>query len=108
MFHKLNFIYFVLIIFITGCSTSKVSQNHGTNLMEININKLGSPIIIEDLIKNFILENEVINGSIILKIDEIKNNKLIDDLYMLLNLNFGKISFEKSLSSIVRSISYSL
>ena len=40
MFHKINFIYFVLIIFITGCSTSKVSQNHGTNLMEININKL--------------------------------------------------------------------
>ena len=40
MFHKINFIYLVLIIFITGCSTSKVSQNHGTNLMEININKL--------------------------------------------------------------------
>ena len=40
MFHKLNFVYFILVIFITGCSTSKVSQNHGTNLMEINVSKL--------------------------------------------------------------------
>ena len=72
------------------------SFNSKIYLDKININKLGSPIIIEDLIKNFILENEVINGSIILKVDEIKNNKLIDDLYMLLNLNFGKISFEKT------------
>ena len=57
---------------------------------------MGSPIIIEDLIKNFILGNEVINGNIIFKIDEIKNNKLIDNLYVLLNLNFGKISFKET------------
>ena len=72
------------------------SFNSTIHLDKINFNKLGSPIIIEDLVKNFILGNEVINGNIIFKIDEIKNNKLIDDLDLLLNLNFGKISFKKT------------
>ena len=72
------------------------SFNSTIRLDKINFNKLGSPIIIEDLVKNFILENEVINGNIIFKIDKIKNNKLIDDLDLLLNLNFGKISFKKT------------
>ncbi len=72
------------------------SFNAAIQLDKINFNKLGSPIIIEDLVKNFILENDVLNGNIFFKIDEIKNNKLIDDLDLLLNLNFGKISFKKS------------
>ena len=72
------------------------SFNSKIHLNKINFNKLGSTIIIEDLVKNFILENEVINGNIIFKIDKIKNNKLIDDLDLLLNLNFGKISFKRT------------
>jgi len=72
------------------------SFNSEISLEKININKLGSPVLLEDLIKNFILENKVINGNIIFKIDNIKNNKLIDDLYMVLNLNSGIISFKKT------------
>lgn len=72
------------------------SFNSEISIEKININKLGSPIIIEDLVKNFILENEVINGEIKLKIKDIKNNKLIDHLYILLDLNSGKIFFKET------------
>ena len=72
------------------------SFNSEITLEKINFNKLGSPIIVEDLIKNFILNNEVINGKLKLKIKDIKNNKLIDHLDVLLSLNSGKIFFQET------------
>ena len=67
------------------------------DLEEINIKKLIYPILLEDLIKNFIMNNEVINGKIFVKIKNIKKNKLFKNLLLNLNFNSGKIELTNSI-----------
>ena len=63
-------------------------------LEKMNISQINSPIIFEDLIKNFVLGNNVINGKINFKIDEVKNNKIIENLNINLKFNSGEIFFK--------------
>jgi len=67
------------------------------DLEKINIKKLIYPILLEDLIKNFIMNNEVINGKIFFKIKNIKKNKLFKNLLLNLNFNSGKIELTNSI-----------
>lgn len=54
------------------------------------------PILLEQIIKNFIYENENLNGDINLQINKIEGNKIFKDIDLKVNLKNKSVSVDKS------------